>query len=140
MKIKKFFSTQTGRVLEFFWRKGTANVEGINPALAENAIETEFLKVKDAFPELRQAAKAEVKQKPHRANKADGREDPFHANFVITSQEGLRITSAHYYPTPIGGSHVWFSKAKYNGGKKVMDYLPKAGESGKASGGEAEEA
>ncbi|GIK05958.1 hypothetical protein Aspvir_010074 [Aspergillus viridinutans] len=73
----------------------------------------------------REAAKAEIKQKPHTTNKADSRQDPFHANLPITSKEGRKITSAHYYPVPTEGENVWFSKAKYNAGKRVMDYFPK---------------
>ncbi|PKX94954.1 putative nuclear serine protease HtrA2/Nma111 [Aspergillus novofumigatus IBT 16806] len=37
-------------------------------------------------------------------------------------------------PSPNWGQkNVWFSKAKYNAGKKVMDYFPDAGESGNGS-------
>ncbi|GIJ86948.1 hypothetical protein Asppvi_005847 [Aspergillus pseudoviridinutans] len=129
--------TRVGRFLTFSWKSGTTGVQGINETSAQTAVEEAVVKLKGSFPELGKAKNAKVMSRPHSTPKADGRKDPLHANFEITSEEGQRITSVHYYPNPLGGKNVWFSRPKYNDGKKVNDYFPKEEQSGNGSGGKA---
>jgi hypothetical protein len=49
---------------------------------------------------------------------------PLHANFQIMGDDGRPLTSTHYYPSPLEGKQVWFSKPKYNDGKQVNEYFP----------------
>ncbi|PYH35151.1 uncharacterized protein BO87DRAFT_415363 [Aspergillus neoniger CBS 115656] len=113
------------RFLSFFWRSGTKGVQGINDAAAQEAVEKAIENKKDSFPELSKATKASVESRPHSTPKADGRTDPLHANFRITSDDNRPITSAHYYPTPLGGKNVWFSKPKYNDGQQANEHFVK---------------
>ncbi|RHZ59397.1 uncharacterized protein CDV56_104734 [Aspergillus thermomutatus] len=67
MKIEKFFSTQAARFLEFFWKPGTDNVQGISQPLAQETVKGTLQELKDIYPELREAAKAEVKYRFYRS-------------------------------------------------------------------------
>ncbi|PYI05930.1 hypothetical protein BO78DRAFT_397784 [Aspergillus sclerotiicarbonarius CBS 121057] len=128
--------TKAGRFINFFWKSGTTGVQGINEAAAQEAVEAAINNMKGSYPELGQAKRAEVNSRPHSTPKADGRRDPLHANFRITTEDGRPVTSAHYYPNPLGGEQVWFSKPKYNGGKQASEYFPDEGQSSKDPGDE----
>ncbi|KAL2859980.1 uncharacterized protein BJX67DRAFT_375910 [Aspergillus lucknowensis] len=123
--------TKAGRILTFYWKSGTTGVQGINESAAQDAVEAAINNMKGSFPELGQAKNAKVESRPHSTPKADGRRDPLHANFRITSDDGQPVTSAHYYPSPLGGKQVWFSKPKYNEGKQANEYFPEDIQSGK---------
>ncbi|RHZ53113.1 uncharacterized protein CDV56_104386 [Aspergillus thermomutatus] len=60
--MKKSFSTRAGRLLEFFWKPGTDNVQGINQPLAQEAVKGTLQKLKDIYPELREAKNATRKK------------------------------------------------------------------------------
>ncbi|KHO10698.1 hypothetical protein MAA_11702 [Metarhizium robertsii ARSEF 23] len=48
---------------------------------------------------------------------------PIHAKFKVSNDKDKRITTSHYYyPEPLGGRHIWYSKESFYGGVSASAY------------------
>lgn len=61
LHIEMSWITRTGRFLTFLWKSGTTGVQGVNEAAAQDAVEAAISNMKESYPELALAKKAEVK-------------------------------------------------------------------------------
>ncbi|KAI1976428.1 hypothetical protein LOZ53_001891 [Ophidiomyces ophidiicola] len=117
--------TKSGRFLKFLWKAGTTGVPGIAEAVTHDMVERAVERITPRFPEFKNAKIVQIRSRPHETRKADGKLDPLHVNVHIMSEDDRLICSAHFYPIPLGGRQVWFSKPIYNDGDEPKNHWVK---------------
>ncbi|EFY89492.1 hypothetical protein J3458_014366 [Metarhizium acridum] len=116
------------RVLKYMWHRLNKKGSKFNHKVAEQLIQdTVNYDLQQPYgDQLRRATTVEEVDTPHESKHIiDGHVyvDPMHAKFKLRNEKDKRITTAHYYyPEPLGGRHVWYSKESLNGGASSSAY------------------